>query len=334
MDGILLQQSKDHPHSSTAQVHFGKTITAIEGDLEKQPIVDGKPYDLVIVADGGFSSLRDKYVLNTTRSNNNAQKQQQRPEYAGYVVWRGSVPADSLPNNLLFHIEEGVYKNDIFDTIVLKMAKDNGEDLWTMGSFVATPEEEIASYWSKEVDGASRHGKTAPTTAATESGLSSKVPDWFQQHFAQNFAHVPWLAQLVDHMIREGEVQPHPQYEFAAERVHRGRVILLGDAAHMASPRTAVGAHTAILDALALREALDNNNGQGSSWDDASIDRAIEDYSRGGVERALYARSREVSQQFVPAAGKSQIVSPSIAFGRGSSKFESQFIKPCERQIS
>ena len=71
----------------------------------------------------------------------------------------------------------------------------------------------------------------------------------------------------------------------------------MGDAAHMASPRTAAGAHTGILDAAGLLDAL-------SAHPD-SLDDAIRAYGPGGAQRAreLYARSKEVSRPLVYVPG-------------------------------
>eukprot|EP00977_Amphora_coffeiformis_P001580 scaffold301_cov150-Amphora_coffeaeformis.AAC.4 len=276
-------------NSSKVVVHFGKTISELQQRQRKQPPhedavwVDGQPYNLVVVCDGGFSSLR-KSVLG------NEPDGAAEPKYAGYVVWRGSIPVQDLPHD--FDIEEGVYKNGIYDTIVLKMAKDNGEDLWTMGSFIATPEEEIQQYWNKD-----RNGKNRQDVDGNHS-----VPDWFLPHFEMHFSHVPGLVPLIRYMMTKGgEITPHAQFEFGASQVHRGRVVLLGDAAHMASPRTAVGAHTAILDALALRQTLMKRCRHVGSTDNVEECLALYSTSGGGVERAqeLYNRTREVSKQFV-----------------------------------
>ena len=63
-------------------VLFYQNIESI-GD-ENSPIVAGNPYDLVILADGGFSVLR-KCV--TT----------QQPEYGGYFLWRGLLALKEFP---------------------------------------------------------------------------------------------------------------------------------------------------------------------------------------------------------------------------------------------
>eukprot|EP00523_Entomoneis_sp_CCMP467_P009688 CAMPEP_0168724724 /NCGR_PEP_ID=MMETSP0724-20121128/3782_1 /TAXON_ID=265536 /ORGANISM="Amphiprora sp., Strain CCMP467" /LENGTH=375 /DNA_ID=CAMNT_0008771479 /DNA_START=104 /DNA_END=1228 /DNA_ORIENTATION=+ len=269
-------------------VQFGTTITEIgheeensqpENDVSSKssetslPVVLGKSYDLVIVANGGFSSLR-RYVL---------EDQDVEPTYAGYIVWRGSIPVKKLPPSLEAQVEEGVYKDGIYDTIVLKMAKDNGEDLWTFGTFIATPEEEVSRYWDKARDGVSRHG----SHKKGEENTSTTSPEWFRQYFQRHFGQVPGLVPLVDATIESGELKPHPQFEFGnIDTVCRGRIILLGDAAHMASPRTAVGAHTAILDALALREAFRDTMSPSNDPSSASIEHAISKYNPTGVQRA------------------------------------------------
>jgi 2-polyprenyl-6-methoxyphenol hydroxylase-like FAD-dependent oxidoreductase len=293
-------------------VRFGKTITELHGNLQEQPVVDGVPYDLVILADGGFSSLR-KYVLGNPEDTTIEGPQ---PDYAGYVVWRGGISVRDLPKDVLLELEEGVYKSGIYDTIMLKMAKDNGEDVWMLGTFIATPEDEISGYWNKAKDGAGRHHSESDKTICVNVHVP---PDWFQNYFAQHFGHVPGLSRLLVHMLQSGEIQPHPQFEFGAPRVSRGHVVLLGDAAHMANPRTAVGAHTAILDALSLRESFQSIS---TSTTNDAIDHAIALYSQAGVERAqaLHNRSRQLSQQFVPAAGLSKIVSPSVALSASSNQ--------------
>jgi 2-polyprenyl-6-methoxyphenol hydroxylase-like FAD-dependent oxidoreductase len=317
---------------------FGSSSTTPNGERlprRRRPTVSigDETYDLVVVANGGFSTLR-RYVLgddssssvsttNTTRTSTSTRKlpeYQQEPDYAGYVVWRGSVPTSHLSRTVLTQLEEGVYKNGVYDTILLKQAKDNGDDLWTMGTFIETPEEDVQQYWNKATDGVSRHGTTT-TTTTTSSNNNKKMPEWLLKHFLRYFAHVPGLVELMKGMNEHGEVTPHPQFEFGyIERVHQGRIVLLGDAAHMASPRTAVGAHTAILDALGLMEAFSGvvediasstpSNGAQIPFDDDDsnnksmdmIDVALQRYSQyGGISRAheLYARSRQVSSEFV-----------------------------------
>jgi 2-polyprenyl-6-methoxyphenol hydroxylase-like FAD-dependent oxidoreductase len=291
------------------KVVFGCTVSKIDGSATN-PIIDSTPYDMVVIADGGFSSLRQKYFTSD------------RPEYAGYVVWRGSINVNKLPAELVRKIKhiEGVYKSDICYTIVLKMAKDDGNDYWTFGTFIATPEGDLPKYWKKEVDGQSRHN--VDSSAGDDDGdhyddddksndrNRRLVPSWFMEHMVHHFGDVPGFIELVGLTIKDGDVRPHPQYEFGASHVRNGRFLVVGDAAHMASPRTAVGAHTAVLDALELRRSLSRND---------DLDDALQDYSVAGLNhvRELHERTKEVSRQFVPLdGGIDAIVSPEILYNK------------------
>jgi 2-polyprenyl-6-methoxyphenol hydroxylase-like FAD-dependent oxidoreductase len=84
---------------------------------------------------------------------------------------------------------------------------------------------------------------------------------------------------------------------------------MIGDAAHLASPRTAVGAHTAVLDAMDLRQAFSRAIAEGSEDVIAS---GLAMYSRSGVQRArdLHRRSLEIGKQFLPRGGLGAVVSP------------------------
>lgn len=98
---------------------------------------------------------------------------------------------------------------------------------------------------------------------------------------------------------------------------------MFGDAAHMASPRTAVGAHTATLDALALQEATtpllqtSANEIDKVDNDQLLVDNALSRYSLNGLSHAqqLYARTRKVSQEFDREVSLEKTVSPELLYG-------------------
>ena len=100
-------------------VRFGRTIESLGDDPTRRPTIDGTVYDLVVLADGGWSGLRP-HVTST------------QPHYTGYVVWRGLVDAAAVPRYNTF----GVFKAGIYDTIVMPLAGDG------LGLFIATPEVE------------------------------------------------------------------------------------------------------------------------------------------------------------------------------------------------
>ena len=92
----------------------------------------------------------------------------------------------------------------------------------------------------------------------------------------------------------------------------------------MASPRTAVGAHTAILDALALKDAMkitrynEDKNSEKNKNSTLKVNKALDSYDYAGLQNAhqLYARTRQVSREFVPSGGRSRIVSPQAMYER------------------
>jgi len=130
----------------------------------------------------------------------------------------------------------------------------------------------------------------------------SQVPSWFIPFARKQFSHanpelVRWLELCAS---GKGKITPQPLYEFHAEQVLSGRILMMGDAAHMASPRTAAGAHTGILDAAGLLESLSLHRGADQ------LDQAFRHYEAGGKDRAraLYLRSKEVSKPFAFVPGE------------------------------
>lgn len=283
--------------STGATLRLGHSVTAEElGDDPAKPTIDSRVYDLVVIADGGFSGLRR--LLTSSE-----------PQYAGYAVWRGMVDASAVPGFDAF----GVWKNGVFDTIAMPLVKDrSSSDSIVFGVFIEAPEAEMVALQGRPRAGAARHD----TDSDAAAGRAFEAPDWFLPLYRKQFGgHAGGeLVRLMEAAVASGVLRCHPQYEYAADVVARGRLVMVGDAAHMASPRTAVGAHTAVLDAMGLREAFAPVPGGASSA--LNIDRALERYAAGGLERAraLYRRSREVSAEFVHGGGV-EPVSPALLVG-------------------
>lgn len=258
-------------------VKFDYTVKDLGND-KMHPTIYGEVFDLAILADGGWSKLRH-YVTGD-----------KEPEYSGYVIWRGRVDLKDLPG----YQDYGVWKNRIYDTIVLPIPASDGTDYVLGGTFVATPEDEIV----RPEPGASRH---VETTKLYEGDVN-----WFLRFHRQKFGQHAGgeLTRFFEVAASKGKVTPGPLFEFVADRTVAGRIVIVGDAAHMASPRTASGAHTAILDAMHLLETF-------ASAGARDIDGSLKDYDREAVLRArqLYRRSRECAREFLPPGGKAAVVS-------------------------
>ncbi len=247
------------------------------GDDVRNPMIQGETFDLVILADGGWSEMRKKYFSVLPA-----------PDYAGYGVWRFRINAKDVPGFSAF----GEYYNKHHFTIILPIAKDDGQDFLMGGTAIAQPESE-----AKLPDAGSNRQEISP---------DSMCPDWFLPYYKEKFGniHNGEIYRVMEVAAQKGKIAPHWQYEFKATQIVQGRLVLVGDAAHMASPRTGAGAHTAVLDAMGLYDAFGSvlTAAPESATKDELIQMALRSYEPEALQRAsaLYARSRAVSSQVVP----------------------------------
>ena len=97
------------------------------GEEPSIPVVMGSHYDLVVIADGGWSELRTRYFISA------------RPEYAGYVAWRFRVSAADVQGFQAF----GEYANEHYRAIFLPVAQNDGADFFMGGTAVSVPAEDL-----------------------------------------------------------------------------------------------------------------------------------------------------------------------------------------------
>ena len=134
-------------------------------------------------------------------------------------------------------------------------------------------------------------------------------PAWFIPLVRRLFGS-EW-ARLWSAVASYGKFSPHPVYEHGARAAVAGRVLLLGDAAHMASPNTGSGARAAFADALALRHCLVQSFAAGGGGDaSAKIDAALQAYNKDVVERGkqLLQLSQHVGQRYMPGTQEMLLV--------------------------
>jgi 2-polyprenyl-6-methoxyphenol hydroxylase-like FAD-dependent oxidoreductase len=245
-------------------VQFGNDIQEIHNPESLKPIVEiqGKlqEFDLIIGADGGKSTIR-KYVTDAT------------PQYAGYTLWRTLLSTDKIghpPNG------SKTINGIRYETLGFPFIGANQESLWNCGVYMAMPESEVEK-------------PTRNRQVSTQN--FKKIPDWF----------LPFIDHLFDKptlkfwktAVQHGKVSPHPVWEFVTEKVVQNRILLLGDAAHMASPRTGAGAYAAMVDAVVLETAFKQGK---------NIDESLKLYNKNTVDRGreLYNHSRKSASYFAP----------------------------------
>jgi 2-polyprenyl-6-methoxyphenol hydroxylase-like FAD-dependent oxidoreductase len=261
-----------------SSVKFGFDIQEIHNPESLKPSleIEGKrlEFDLIIGADGGKSTIR-KYVTDEV------------PKYAGYTLWRTLLSTD----NIGYPPSGSKTINGIrYETLGFPFIGANQESLWNCGVYMAMPESEVEQ----------------PTRNRQVSTQNIKqIPHWF----------LPFIEHLFDNptlkfwktAIQCGKVSPHPVWEFVTKKVVQNRILLLGDAAHMASPRTGAGAYTTMVDSVVLETAFKQGK---------NIDESLKLYNKNTVDRGreLYHHSRKSASYFAPENRK--IVSPKVLLDR------------------
>ncbi len=254
-------------------------MTALaDGNINRPSlVVDGvrHEYHMLVAADGGWSNIRSKYI-----------EPDSQPVYAGYVLFRGLVDTKHLPgfNHWGFHGKGQVVTGGY------KVRGPQNEAMANVGLYIAVPSDDAA---------AADPGKRFEGRQIASS--RHVPPAWFTPLVRQLFGH-EW-ARVWSAVASSGKFSPHPVYEYRAQAAVAGRVLLLGDAAHMASPNTGSGARAAFADALALRHCLIQSFAAGGGEEaSVKIDAALQVYNNDVVDRGrqLLQLSHHVGQRYLP----------------------------------
>lgn len=316
-------------------IQYGVTITGIQGADSNRPELEitervsdteiethavpttsrKQAFDLVVLADGGWSELRH-YVLSPEKtedkhiSRNSSEEKNShvhvKPLYAGYVLWRGLIKYSMLPAgwNAWGNFRSG---NFTFISYPIRDPTDEEDVYVNTCAYVAMPEDEVSKPQS-------RVNRMLHSTIA--NATRTIMPKWFIPLMKQQFDDKnAGIAQMYEILAQHGKFKPHPVWEFAAPNMFRKRLLLLGDSAHLASPNTGAGAHTALLDAQALRNAFLS---VGSSDRDTILEQGLLFYNEEAVTRSegLLRASKEVGLRYVPFS-KEAVVSPAELVATG-----------------
>merc|ERR1711959_229435 len=274
-------------------VKLGHTVDTLGEDTER-PSIDGEVFDLAIIADGGWSQLRGKYI------------DERQPEYSGHQIYWASVDTAALPGGLssfdseFGSTETATYSSGIYDAVILDAPKCDGSRMYACGFFIATPEREVR----RPERGDNRQ------VAQTET---QRAHDWFLPFVRKMFGkHAGGeIVRVTEAAASKGKITPHPVFEYATSSTVAGHIVVLGDAAHLSTPWTAAGAHTAFCDAVSLGDVFKSR--------EVEIGRALQAYDKGGIQRAkaLLRRSHACSRRLVPRQGKHAAPSPATLCNHG-----------------
>ncbi|MFI9271331.1 FAD-dependent monooxygenase [Kitasatospora sp. NPDC052896] len=245
----------------------GATVARVrpEADGAVVALTDGteERFDLVVGADGYRSVVRPALHPGAVA------------EYGGYLAWRGTLPADRLPD------PPEAFPDGDAATVV-----------WPGGHMI------VYRIPSPHGDGADVNWvfyTTPPAAAALRFGDPATVQpraltDDLIRHQQRLVAeHFPPFWQEVIQLTGPEDTFVQPMYDMALPSYAAGRLVLLGDAAAIARPNTGSGAIKAVQDAAALERALRS----GDSWEEALATYSAE---RAPVGRATVELGRGLGQ--------------------------------------
>lgn len=256
----------------------GATVTTVEstGSEVRVTLEGGRSFDfdLLIGADGQGSVVRRIFY----GDNGASSMQDTTPDYAGYVAWRGLVAESSVPREsandlfgkLAFHFSRGTH--------VLGYLVPGSDGQTTEG------ERRYNWVWYRQLPSGQMHNLLARAgrPGALSLGPGELPHDLHETLMSDALSLLP--PQFAAAVAAEAKPFMQPIYDYESVRMAKHRVVLLGDAAFIARPHTAMGVAKAAGDAMALAAAL-----AGRPVDDALAayekarlpqGRAIVDYGR------------------------------------------------------
>jgi 2-polyprenyl-6-methoxyphenol hydroxylase-like FAD-dependent oxidoreductase len=223
----------DHAVSVVRSTGAGAEVETDDGDR--------RSFDVVVGADGLGSVTRQAVVPDETGN-----------RYVGYVTWRGLIPEHALTGPAAA-------------TLSGRFAFYTAPGAHMLGYLVPGPGGELAPgarrynwvwYRPLSVDDLAALMEEAGRPVGSLSLAPGDLPDALRERLRADAR-----AELPPEFVTAVEAEPEPFLQaivdFVPSRMVRDRVALLGDAAVMVRPHTAMGAAKAAGDALALAELLD-----------------------------------------------------------------------------
>lgn len=234
------------------QLHLNKRCREVhqEAGAVRVRFDDGSSYsfDMLVGADGSRSAVRQQLFGAL------------EPQYTGYIAWRGLVPMERVPQEIL-QPASGIFLGN--GHLVNRYPVRNGQLL----NFVAFAQREA---WAEE----------GWSIRSTVEELLAEFEGW-----------TPWVLRFME------QVPPNQLFKwglFDREPLAawtQGQVTLLGDAAHPVLPFLGHGAVLAIEDGVVLARAVAASG---------SVEEALRRYEGARRERAAFVvhESRKAGKQF------------------------------------
>lgn len=229
--------------------------------------------DLVIGADGIGSVVRGAVA-----------GAHSLPAYVGYATWRGLIPEASMPAEAASQLFDRFAFYEMPGSHILGYLVAGPDGSITTGArrynwvWYRRYEPDALAEVLTDVDGRRRPYSLAPGRMRPEVVAAMRAD-------AERLLPPSFRAAV------EAEQRPflHAIFDYAAPRMALGRITLMGDAAFVARPHTAMGVAKAAGDAFALRDAL-------VAHDDLAKALAAFEAERVPTDRAIVAYGQRLGQ--------------------------------------
>jgi 2-polyprenyl-6-methoxyphenol hydroxylase-like FAD-dependent oxidoreductase len=260
----------------------GCGVTSVESTAEQAiaRTIDGETAaDLLIGADGRSSIVR-KFVS------------PEFPEaiYAGYALWRGLISERDLPPDLFSKqtppvqvFRSGPYRLVAYLTPGVEGEVKSGQRAVSFAWYDGGIDELLKVTGCIDGKRVIRTLRPDEVTEDVNNALRLKAVELWPE---------PWL-QIILATLESNQCFVTPIAEYLPLRLVRGRIALIGDAAHVASPMTGAALATGIDDVIGLRLALSKNA------DDIAHALHVYEGLRLKAGRSLVASSMDWSQRYL-----------------------------------
>lgn len=273
-------------------VHNARVTAADQDDTSAWVTTDGERTfraDLVIGADGHRSVVR-------------AAVAPEHPDatFAGYLVWIATMEERDLPAALRgdHSFDQNVFLGD--DDAMLLGGSFPGEDGGTQRGHRTIG---WAVYDSTHNDLLYRNGNVRDSVVH-HSVSADEIPDGLAEqlaHMGQGRWPVKW-TQLMQASLRAGRVIGTPISEYVPHQLVNGRLAIVGDAAHVATPMTGSGFNQALDDAEVLADVVETAARRGLNSQTATAALIRYERTRLTSARSSVQSGRAFSRRFRPAA--------------------------------